>query len=180
MTAADASATVVLTGMMGSGKTTVGRTLAARTGWRYMDNDVLVRAVTGRDPEEIDATDGEAALHEAEAEALRYALAIPPPVIVGAAAWVVLHSPSVELLRQQPAVVYLRARPETLRERIGAGRGRRDEATDLEWLRARLEERDATYREMADITIDTDEASPDEVVSGILEALEHLQVPEAS
>ena len=39
--------TVVLLGMMGSGKTTVGRRLAELTGWRYADNDELVRAVTG-------------------------------------------------------------------------------------------------------------------------------------
>ena len=53
------SAAVVLLGMMGSGKTTVGRALAARTGWPYMDNDELVRAVTGRAPAEIDAIDGD-------------------------------------------------------------------------------------------------------------------------
>ena len=34
--------TIVLVGMMGSGKTAIGRDIAARTGWRYMDNDELV------------------------------------------------------------------------------------------------------------------------------------------
>ena len=163
--------TIVLLGMMGSGKTTVGRALAARTGWRYMDNDELVRAVSGRAPEEIDAADGEDALHAAEADALRHALTVRPPLIAGAAAWVATHPPSVELLRAAPAVVYLRARAETLRARIGAGAGRREDATDLAWLQRRQAERDATYQELASLTIDTDELDAEAVAQRILDAI---------
>ncbi len=164
-------ATIVLLGMMGSGKTTVGRALAARTGWRYMDNDELVQTVTGRAPEEIAATDGEDALHTAEADALRYALSIPPPLIAGAAAWVATDPDSVALLRATPMVVYLRARPDTLRARIGAGHGRRDDATDLAWLHARHAERDGVYHELASLTIDTDESVVEAIVGDILEGL---------
>ena len=162
---------VVLLGMMGSGKTTVGRALAARTGWRYVDNDELVRLVSGRAPQEIDASEGEDALHRAEAQALRRALTAPPPLIVGAAAWVVTDPDSVELLRVAPAVVYLRTQPETLRARIGRGDGRRDDATDLAWLQARHAQRDAVYRELANLTIDTDELAADAVAGLIVEAL---------
>ena len=98
-TATMAPTTIVLIGMMGSGKTSVGHALADRTGWRYLDNDELVRAVTGRAPDEIDADDGEDALHRAEADALRHALAMPPPLIAAAAAWVVDDPDSVSLLR---------------------------------------------------------------------------------
>lgn len=163
--------TIVLLGMMGSGKTTIGRALSARTGWRYMDNDELVRAATGREPEEIDATDGEAALHRAEALALRHALDERPPLIAAAAAWVVDDPASVALLETQPAIVYLRARPETMHARIGAGEGRRDEATDLDWLRARFDERDARYRSTAALTIDTDVLSVEKIVDRILSEL---------
>lgn len=159
--------TIVLLGMMGSGKTTIGRALSARTGWRYMDNDELVRVATGREPEEIDATDGEDALHRAEAQALRHALEAEPPLIAAAAAWVVDDPASVALLEGQPAVVYLRARPETMHARIGQGDGRRDEATDLGWLRARFDERDAAYRRMATLTIDTDELT----VAGVIDRI---------
>ena len=163
--------TIVLLGMMGSGKTTVGRALSARTGWSYMDNDELVRVVTGRAPEEIADTDGVDALHEAEVRALRHALSAPPPLIVGAAGFVATHGPSVELLRSGPVVVYLRTRPETLRGRIGLGAGRREDATDLAWLQARHAERDRTYRDLASLTIDTDELGPEAIVDRILEAV---------
>jgi len=168
----DASAaTIVLLGMMGAGKTTVGRAIAARTGWRYLDNDELVLAATGRPPEEIDASEGTEALHEAESAALRHALSLSPPLIAGAAAWVVEDEHSLELLRRTPAVVYLHARPETLHRRIGGGGGRRADATDLAWLRARYAERDAAYRRAATVTVDTDEHEAHAVAAQVLRTL---------
>jgi len=158
---------IVLVGMMGCGKSTVGRALAQRTGWRYLDNDELVRAVSGRESEHIDARDGEETLHVVEAAAFRHALAEPPPVIVGAAASVVADPSSVALLRAQPLVVYLRAQPETLRPRIGSGSGRRRDATDLAWLHERFRERDDLYRDMALLTIDTDALEPAAVAERI-------------
>ena len=79
---ARADGRVVLVGMMGSGKTTVGRLLAERSGWPYLDNDDLVRELSGREPSSVRAEDGEAALHDLESSALTQALAARPPVIV--------------------------------------------------------------------------------------------------
>jgi shikimate kinase len=172
--------TIVLVGMMGCGKSTVGRALAERTGWRYLDNDELVRTFAGRAAEEIAATDGEDALHRVEADALRYALAMPPPLIVSVAAWVATDQGSQALLRAAPAVVYLRTRPETLRERIGSGTGRREDATDIDWLRDRHTERDAGYRRVATLTIDTDDLGADAIAQHILEDLGHEAVTERS
>ena len=45
---------VVLIGMMGSGKSTIGALLAARCGWRYVDNDDDVRRLTAQEPAEVD------------------------------------------------------------------------------------------------------------------------------
>src|SRR5258705_11357895 len=100
--------------MMGAGKSTVGRLLSNRTGWRYVDNDELVRTIDGREPTEIRSTDGEDALHEVEEAAFDAGLALEPPVIVGAAAAVVLDAAARARLRSGPFVVWLRGRPETL------------------------------------------------------------------
>ncbi len=97
---------------------------------------------------------------------------MPAPLIASAAAWVAVDPGSVAVLEHTPALVYLRARPETLHRRIGAGDGRREDATDLAWLQARFEERDATYRRLASVTVDTDDLGAPEIAERVLAALE--------
>lgn len=161
---------IVLLGMMGAGKTTVGRLLAARLGCPYLDNDDAVRGMTGREPAEIRATDGEDELHRLESDALAWALAGDAPVVVGAAGFVAEDPRAPGLLAGDVHVVWLRARPETLRARIGSGEGRRAEATDLDWLRQRIAEREDAYRALADAVIDVDDLAPDAVADAILGA----------
>jgi shikimate kinase len=171
---------IILIGMMASGKSTVGRLVAKRTRWRYIDNDDAVQSLTDRPSPEVFAEDGERSLHEAEAAALLDALRISEPVVIGAAAWVVLDPRCQAALRQEPRVVYLRARPETLHERIGAGAGRRADAVDLEWLQARTRERDGLYRELATLTIDVDRIPPEAIAQRILAAFEPAAVTDSS
>lgn len=159
---------IVLIGMMGAGKSTTGRRLAARLGWRYVDNDAAVRELTMRDAPEVILSDGEAALHAAEAAAFLRALADPEPLVIAAAAGVVEDAACASALRRQACVVYLRARPATLRGRIGSGAGRRTDATALGWLEARFVERDGVYRQLAGTVIDVDDLSRERVVDLII------------
>jgi shikimate kinase len=167
----DGSERVFLVGMVGAGKTTVGRALSELTGWRYVDNDDLVRQVTGREPAEIDATDGEDVLHLAEVQALDLALGMDLPVVVGVAGAVVTDPAAREALRDGGYVVWLRARPETLLARVGSGAGRRDEATDPAWIRARVREREPLYAAVAAQIVDVDDRSPAATAAAILDAL---------
>ncbi len=163
---------LVLVGMMGSGKTTVGRLVAARTGWPYADNDELVRDLSGREPADIRASDGEDALHDLESRALVESLRLPPPAVIGAAAAVVLDDEATRALHASARVVWLRARPETLRARIGSGAGRREEATDAAWLTRQAEARERLYADLADLTIDVDTLTPAGVADRIIAWLE--------
>jgi shikimate kinase len=163
---------IVLVGMMGSGKSTVGRLLAERLGWRYLDNDEDVRALTAREPTDVMRVGGEEELHAAEASAFLAALSSPSPVVIAAAAWVVLDESCATALSRVEQVVYLRAQPGTLRRHIGGGAGRRDDATDLRWLEARFRERDDHYRRLATSVVDVDDRSPEEVVALILAEVE--------
>jgi shikimate kinase len=159
---------IVLIGMMGSGKSTVGARLAERCGWRYVDNDDDVRTLTAQEPTEVISAGGEAELHAAEAAAFLRALGRPEPCVIAAAAWVVEDPACAAAIREERRVIYLRATPETLRARIGVGKGRRQDATDPAWLAARAAERDTTYRELATLVVEVDERGPDAIVDDIL------------
>jgi shikimate kinase len=162
---------ILLIGMMGAGKTSVGRRLASRLGRPFLDNDTLVRDATGREPAEIDATDGEDALHDAEIRAFRAALGRPGPAVIAVAGAIVDAPAERGRLATAGTVVWLRARPETLRARIGSGAGRRHDATDLAWLTARAGARGPGYLAVADLIVDVDQGSADDAVDRILAEL---------
>jgi shikimate kinase len=162
---------IFLVGMVGSGKTTVGTALSERSGWPYLDNDELVRRLAGREPAEIYSTDGEDVLHLVEIQALDLALGMEPPLIAGVAGAIVDDPAAREALREGGHVVWLRARPETLLSRIGDGEGRRLDATDPAWIRARLREREPRYAAVASQIIDVDEATPAAIADEILAAV---------
>jgi shikimate kinase len=164
---------ILLVGMMGAGKTTIGRELARRTGWPFLDNDALVRELTGREPRAIDAEDGEDALHQAEIAALRAALTGSGPAVIAVAGAIVDDADaSADLRASGGHVVWLRARPETLRGRIGGGAGRRADALDLGWLGARATEREPRYRAVANQVIDIEDRRPRSIARAILAAVE--------
>ncbi len=159
---------VVLIGLMGSGKTTVGRMLAARLQVPFVDNDDMLVRRTGRLARDIAERDGLTALHEAEAEALVAAVAEAGPAVVGAAAGAVCLPAAASALARGD-VVYLRADPAVLTARLGRepGDGHRPRLD----LAAQFGERDPVYRGLADVVVDA-EAAPDVVCNEIIAALE--------
>ena len=112
---------VVLIGMMGSGKTSVGRLLSRRTGWPYADNDELLTQLVGKTPRELLAEDGEEMLRESESAALRLGLQSPEPSIVGAAGGTILDPGNRRALKAAGLVVWLRASTAVIEQRATGG-----------------------------------------------------------
>ncbi len=162
---------VLLIGMMGAGKSTVGRALSARTGWRYLDNDELVELATGLPTPEVLAAADEPTLRRVELAALGVALAAEAPLVAGVAAGVVADPDARRRLGEGGFVVYLRAPVSVLADRVGAGAGRPwldgDPRAALERL---YEGREPLYLEVADVVLDTEGATPDELAARIVEA----------
>src|SRR5687767_9702466 len=113
---------IVVVGLMGSGKSTVGRALAEHLGLAFLDNDELLEARCGRTAAEVQDAGGRAELHRLEAEVLCEALARPQPCVVTAAASVVEDDAALARLEHHQ-VVWLRASDEVLIARVEAGDG---------------------------------------------------------
>jgi shikimate kinase len=165
---------VVLVGMMGAGKSSAGRRVAARLVWPFSDSDAVVEARYGRTVGEIWRTDGEEAFRAMETDALHDALVDPTPSVIAAAGGVVLDPRNREAMREADAVViWLRADPATLAGRVRHGDHRPlldDDAAGT--LQRMVDERRELYTEVADAVIDVDDLSLDEVAARILSEVE--------
>jgi shikimate kinase len=159
---------VVLIGLMGSGKSTVGPRLASRLGLPFGDNDVILLRRSGRNARDIEQTEGFDALHRAEADALLEAL--ENPAVIAAAAGAVLEPDVARALRGH-SVIYLRADPDALAERLLKDDGYRPfggrDPHDL--LQEQFHARDEDYRSLASLVVDAT-APVDDIVERITAA----------
>lgn len=170
---APAATRLLLVGMMGCGKTTVGRAVASRTGWPYVDNDELVAEVAGAATPDVGAQ-GADELHRVEAVVVGRILAMDPPLVAGIPGSAVAAADAREHLRANGTVVWLRASIDTLAARVGDGSSRpffagRDVAEVLSELYVG---RAPAYEAAAHHVVDVDEMTPDEIASWILGNLE--------
>jgi len=158
--------------MMASGKTTVGRIVAARLGWGYLDSDEQVEERTGRTVKQIFEEDGEPAFRTEERQALEAAVADEQPRVISVAGGAVLDPANRILLREAGTVAWLRADPQVLADRVErSGQGHRpllgdDPHGNLTRLDA---ERRPIYEELADLVVDVEGRTPDELAEHLVQ-----------
>lgn len=168
--------TIWLVGMMGAGKSSVGRALARRLERDFVDTDAEVERRAGASIPEIFERDGEAAFREHERTAIESVASRPVVVALGGGA--IAQPRAAERLAATGVVVYLRARPETLSRRVGAGKHRPlveglDAEGKLERIRALLAEREPAYQ-TATVVVDTDRVGVATVANTIVRKLRAL------
>jgi shikimate kinase len=167
---------VVLVGMMGAGKTTVGRAAAERLGVPFVDVDHEIERQQGRTVSTIFADDGEAAFRGIERSVLADVLSRPTRSIVAAGGGAVLDEVNREQMRAHGVVIWLRAQADELFRRVGERPGRPLLDASESDRAQRIEElvtcREAAYHQVAHDVIDVDHLSVDDVVAQLVQFVE--------
>lgn len=166
--------TVVLVGMMGAGKTTIGRRLAPRLGLRFFDADEEIQRAAGMSVADLFAAHGEASFRAGEAQVIARLLSGPPHVLAtGGGA--IMNAETRRLIKTQAISVWIKADVDTLLKRAT----RRDSRPLLrsgdarETLTRLLDARAPLYAE-ADLVIESAPGPHSRTVNAIVDALRSL------
>jgi shikimate kinase len=174
---------IVLIGYRGTGKTSVAQRIALRLGWSWVDADVEVELAAGKSIAAIFADDGEPRFRDLEATVLPRLLGRDRHVLA-LGGGVVLREANRRLLGDAANVVWLTAKAETVFNRINADpvtaaqRPNLTAAGGLPEIVELLAFREPLYRECADVEVDTENKTIDEVAGEILSRL-HFPKPDA-
>lgn len=164
---------IALVGFMGTGKTAVGRMLAAKTGKEFIELDAVIAARAGRDIPEIFRVEGEIGFRQREIEAV-CEVAGKKNVVIACGGGVVLNKINIDRLRRECAIVCLTASPAAILLRTSADKGGRpllDVADRARQVMEMMAFRRPYYKAAADITINTSRLRPEKVAERIIEKL---------
>ena len=168
--------TLILVGLMGAGKSTVGRQLAQRLGLAFYDSDKVIEERTGASIPTIFSLEGESGFRERE-EQIIAELCTLENVLIATGGGSVLRETNRKQLRKAGYVVYLRANAAHLYQRIQHDKSRPLMQTDnpLQTLRDLLRTREPYYLEVADIVVQTGKQKVSVIVREIERKLKQLQ-----
>ncbi len=161
----------ILIGLMGSGKSSIGRRLSKRLNKPLIDLDAHIVATTGLSIPEIFEKHGEAAFRRMETAALREV--ITEDAIIATGGGVVLSAENRALLKAHPPVVWLKGSPEFLASRVAGDMNRPlvVGGNALETLRELARVRDPLYAECADIVMNRDDMGRGKTADAIVRFL---------
>ncbi len=160
---------VILIGMPGAGKSTVGVLLAKAMGLDFVDTDLIIQRREGRTLQSIIDTDGLSRFIALEDEIVASVSA--PDSVIATGGSVVFGRRAMENLRSQGRIVYLRAGYDTISGRISNITTRGVAMNPGQDLRSVYDERCPLYENYADITVDVDRGSVEDTVEALVRAL---------
>jgi len=166
------SANIVLVGFMGTGKSTVGRVIAQKLGFHFIDTDDVIEQTSKVKISDIFAEHGEVYFRDLESQAVK-SVALMKNQVVATGGGVVLRSSNIDLLRTGGPIFCLNATPKAIWDRVRSSRSRPllrgpDPLKKIETL---LDKR-APYYALADHQIETTGVSVDRVANEIISYIE--------
>ncbi len=165
---------IVLIGFMGSGKTTVGIKLSYKMRMVVEDTDKMIECKKDMSISDIFATQGESAFRDMETELLTELSEKKTGNIYSVGGGTPIREENRALLKKIGNVVFLRIKPETVYKRLqnDTSRPLLQGENPMEKIKTLMEQRKSFYEDAADVIIDVDDKSTDEIVNEILEYVE--------
>ncbi len=176
---------IYLIGYRGSGKTSVGKALAALLGWPVFDSDERVELTTGRSIRAIFETEGESGFRALETEAILSLSGLSLPHILSLGGGAILRQENNEIIRETGYVVWLKASEFNLYSRIhgdSTTADRRPSLTNLAGLdeiKKILAARSPIYESVSTYSVETDERKTVEIAEDIFRWYSHQQSKES-
>jgi shikimate kinase len=165
---------IILTGFMASGKTVVGKILAAKLNMKYIDVDETIEKNAGYTISDIFKRHGENVFRDLETKAIK-CVAMLDHFVIAVGGGAVMRPENVHELRSNGKLVYLSASPETILKRIGDASTRpllAKEPDKLKKIREMLAHREPFYKE-CDFRVDTTMLKIEQVADKIVEWYNH-------
>lgn len=161
---------LILTGFMGSGKSTLGKMLSSRLKFPFYDTDALIEKKQGRKIEKIFEDNGEDCFRSMEEECIRELLSGPEECVVSTGGGAVLKEENRKILKKSGTVFYLKAGPELLYGRLEKESGRPLLKGDglFEKICEMLTEREGMYRETAHYVVDETGKNTEQLLDEII------------
>ncbi len=159
---------IILTGFMGTGKTTLGRLLAERLGYEFIDTDTLIETQIGQTIAELFQTEGEAAFRKLESKLVEE-LAQKEGLVIATGGGLVLDPKNVANLSESGQIICLTASPEEILARVSKQQDVRpllQEEDPQAKIIELLQQRDSTYRQFTQLS--TSDLPLNELVNEIL------------
>jgi shikimate kinase len=163
---------LVLVGFMGSGKSSVGREIARRWGFRFLDTDTMIRQKYGKSIPDIFASFGEPVFRDEENKALQD-LQNSHRAVIATGGGIILQPRNHPLLRSLGVVLWLQASEQVIWERVSRNQNRpllrtKDPRTTINNL---MSTRYPLYRSVADINVETSGLTHQEVADRAVASL---------
>lgn len=164
---------IYLIGFMGTGKSTVSKSLSELLGYEEIDTDARIACQQGRSIPEIFESKGEEAFRDMETALLKE-LGEEEHKIVSCGGGMVLRTGNAALMRQNGVVVLLTAEPETIFSRVKQDDQRPilNGNMNVEYIQGLLEQRTPYYQAAGEVIVATDHRSPQEIAEEIKKSLE--------
>lgn len=168
---------LALVGFMGTGKSSVGRQLAAELGFEFVDTDELIESRAGRSISEIFEQSGEAAFRELEAQVVKE-LSTREKLVISTGGGLIVNPANLASLKSHALVVCLWASPDSIWQRVRGQTHRPLLATPdpLAKIRALLAEREPHYKR-ADVLVNTELRSVRDVTLHVLHQFQFAGAP---